>query len=475
MNNSNVYKWSLIERVAVAAITFGGNIALTRLLTTADFGLLAMIAIFTAVAYDISGAGLSDGLIHKLHPTRTDYSTVFIFNSTLGFLFGLTFILIAPMVARFFGHQELVVIMRILGVCFFIQTLGFVQETKMRKELAVKQLCICRVGAALSALILGLVLALTGKGYWALVSTQIFVAVFTFIYYIIATRWWPGLKFSVTSFKEFFNYGIHLVLAYISSIIGRNINTFILGRFYSSPSASGVYYQGAKLANVPFSITESSINAPFFVVASNEKDPDIQKNLITDMFSVICGVNGIIMLFIILVANPAINLLYGAKWVAAIPILRILAIFEFLACIKYFFQTVCKVAGRTSIIRNLTVTEVIVQLTLLAIFFRYGILWIAWTQVGGVFFTVCAYSFIYRRFLRINTWEYIRMFIAPLAIPLIAFAVCGAVTGHWVESINPFAGCLIIAVIYFSLCIGAFEITRPKAYLAIRKKLLRQN
>ena len=58
MGNRNVYKWSLIERITVALLSFGGNIVLTRMLTTADFVLLAMIAIFTAVAYDISSCGV---------------------------------------------------------------------------------------------------------------------------------------------------------------------------------------------------------------------------------------------------------------------------------------------------------------------------------------------------------------------------------------------------------------------------------
>ena len=471
MNNGNVYKWSLIERIAVAALNFGGNIALARLLTTADFGLLAMIAIFTAVAYDISSCGLSDGLIHKLNPTRTDYSTVFLFNSGLGLLFGITFILIAPAVARFFGHEELTVIMRILGICFFFQTMSFVQETKLRKELDMRRICIVKIGATLSSLALGLALALAGKGYWALVSTQIFLSVFIFLYYIIATRWFPGFRFSKDSFKSFFNYGIHLMLAYVSSIIGKNINTFVLGRFYPSPSASGVYSQGAKLANVPFGVTESSLNSPFFVVVSNEHDKATQQSMIANMFSVICGVNATIMLFLILAATPAINLLYGSKWEEAAPILRILAGFEFLACLKYYFQTVCKVEGRTSLIRNLTFAEIIVQLSLLAIFFRFGILWIAWTQLCGVLFTVAVYSIMYARYMHLNLLQYLKVLLAPIAVQLCAFAIAGiTIYFGWLPA-NPFVACVILGVIYFGLCILTFERIRPKAYMTLRRKV----
>lgn len=473
MNNGNVYKWSLIERISIAVINFGGNIALARLLTTADFGLLAMIAIFTAVAYDISGCGLSDGLIHKLNPTRTDYSTVFLFNIGLGFLFGMTFILIAPAVARFFGHEELVTIMRILGICFFFQTMSFVQETRLRKELAMKKLCLVRVGATLSALVLGLILALAGKGYWALVSTQIFLSVFMFAYCIIASRWFPGFRFSSKSFKEFFSYGIHLMLAYVATIVGKNINTFVLGRFYSSPSASGVYSQGAKLSNVPFAVTEASLNAPFFVVVSNEKDPVRQKTMISDMFSIICGVNGTIMMLLILAAGPAIDLLYGSKWAAAAPILRILAVFEFLACIKYYFQTVFKVDGRTTLIRNITVCEILVQLSLLAIFFRYGIIWIAWTQIGGIMFTICIYSIMYARYMGIGFWQYIKAFTSPIAVQTGAMLLAVGAGLLGVYHLNAFLACVILSVIYLGCTIGIFELLKPAPYLAIRSKIIK--
>ena len=259
MGNRSVYKWSLIERITVALLNFGGNIALTRMLTTADFGLLAMIAIFTAVAFDISSCGMSDGLIHKSKPTPEDYSTTFIFNSAMGFFFGLAFFLGAPLVAGFFGHEELVAIMRILGVCFFIQTMSFVQETRLRKELKMREICLVRVAATVSALALGIVLAVMGMGYWALVSTQIFLSVFMFIYFVAATRWFPQLAFSRKSFNELFGYGVHLMLAYLATIIGKNINTFVLGKFYPSPSQSGVYSQGAKLANVPFADRKSVV------------------------------------------------------------------------------------------------------------------------------------------------------------------------------------------------------------------------
>ena len=476
MSDSKVYKWSFIDRVMIAVLNFGGNIALARMLTEADFGLLAMIAIFVSIAYDLSSCGLSDGLIHKVSPTADDYSTVFVANTSMGLLFGSMFFFGAPLMAGFFGHQELVGIMRVLGVCFLFQCMSYVQETYMRKQLRMKEICFVRVGATASALALGITLAALGFGYWALVCTQILLSVFFFIYYVIASRWFPKIRFNTRSFKELFNYGVHLMLAYLGTIIGKNINTSVLGRAYSS-AMSGIYYQGAKLANVPFGVSETSLNSPFFVVASNEPDPVRRRRLIIDMLPMIIGINGLLLSLMLVISAPSIELLYGQKWLAAIPVFRILALFEFMVCIKYFCQTICKVYGRTTVVRNLAVMEIAVQLGLLAIFFNRGILWIAWTQAAGAIVTVGLYLIVSARLTCMNAAMMARAFASALWLPalagIMAAGVYAAALTQW-PTMPPVAACSIVAGTYAAVMLGVGETARPRIYTAWRSRIIKK-
>lgn len=471
-SHSSVYKWSFIDRISLALINFGVNIVLARMLTTADYGLLSMIAIFIAIAADLSSCGLSDGLVHKTRPTERDYSTVFVFNSTIGFLFGVAFFFGGPLAARYFGHEEIVTIMRVLGVCFFFQTMSYVQETRLRKQLKMKQICIVRISATVTVSVMAIAAAYMGYGYKALICTQILVYFFFFLYYTLVSRWFPRIDFSLKSFKEMFFYGVHLMLAYLATVVGKNVNTFILGRYYPSSSASGIYYQGAKLAAVPFGVTESSLNSPFFVVASNEENPDKQRGLILSMFPKIIGINGTIMLFIFIIASPCIEMLYGIKWIGAIPIFRILAVAEFLFCTKSFFQIICKVYARTVFVRNMGFIEVACQLTLLLIFYRYGILWIAWTQVGGVAISVFVYATYCRRFTHIGLWGYLPMVAKALWLPAVAsivsLAVLWAVSGPVVVT---FCSVLLSFGISF---IAVGELTNATIYLAAKHMIFKK-
>ncbi len=473
MSNTKIYKWSLIERATGAVLNFGGNIVLARLLTTADFGLLAMLSLFIAIAQDLSSCGLSDGLIHKHNPTPRDYSTVFVFNAGFGLLFGLSFFFGAVPLARFFGHQELVGIMRVLGVCFFFQTMTFVQETKLRKELEMKKICFVKVGATLTALTFGITLAALGFGYWALVCTQILLFFFIFVYYLAASRWFPRIGFSTESFKEMFSFGIHLVLAYIGNIIGKNINTFVLGKFYA-PATTGVYYQGAKLANVPFAVSESSINPPLFVLASNEDDKIVRRRVISEMLGVVIGINCTLLFLMLVVAGPAVAALYGSRWSGAVPVFRILALFECVYCVKAFFQTTCKVYGRTVFIRNMSFAEVGLQLLLLAVFFHHGILWIAWTQVGAALASTAVYALLFSRL----TEQKLRSIIATAArsiwLPGLAMvaSIGAAVAVSSLIEIPVLAMCAIIGIVYAVAFIGAGEVSRPRFYMTLRSRVI---
>lgn len=472
MANSNVYKWSFIDRVGIAIINFGVNITLVRMLTTADFGLLAMIAIFIAVASDLSSCGLSDGLIYKTKPTELDYSTVFMFNVGMGVLFGAFFFFGAPWIASFFGHQELVLIMRVLGVSFIFQAMGYVQETRLRKQLQMKTICMVHLGGTITASACAIIAAACGWGYKSLIFTQILLYSFYFVYFTLATRWFPRIAFSVKAFKEFFSYGVHLMLAFLATLIGRNINTFVMGRFYPSPSLSGIYYQGAKLAVVPFAITEGSLNNPFFPVVSNEENADRRRELLRNMYSTLLFVNATFLILLLVFASPIIICIFGDKWAGAVPVLRILGIAEFLVAMRAYFQTVCKVHGRTSVVKNLGFIEVALQLGLLWIFYLDGIIAIAWTQTMGVAFTSLVYIILTHRHFKLSLYEYLGLLFQSLWLPVVAGAAALIVLICYPAANTTWPGFIasILVFLITFVCLG--QIFKPLPYKGLRQRIL---
>lgn len=467
MAKERVYQWSFIDRASIAVINLATNLVLARLLTEGDFGLLAMVALFTTIAADLTSCGLSDGLIHKHQPTETDYSTVFIFNTAVGMLLGFIAFISAPWLAQYMGHEELKIIMRIFGISFFFQSMGYVQETRLRKQLKMKEVCFVRVGATLTVSVAAIIIALNGGGYYALICTQILLNFVIFIYYTIASRWFPRLHFDPRAFREFFGFGIHLMLAYLANIIERNINTTILGRFYSS-AASGIYYQGAKLSVVPYGVSEASLNAPFFVVASNEEDNDEQRRLVQTMTGTSLTINFTILAILLSCATPLIEFLLGSKWLNVIPVFRILLFAECFFALKQFFTTLCKLRARTRFVRNLGFLEVILQLGLLWVFYKDGILWIAATQVIGVAFSLTVYAIYCSRKLKFFSLRQLAgIVVRSLWNPLIAGITAAVIL--CVLNSTAFVNCVIAGATFVAVTLGLGAATNSGIYLIINR------
>lgn len=463
MARAGVYKWSAIDRLCTSALSFGGNIVLARLLDPVDFGLLAMVAIFTAISYDISGCGMSDGLIHKLNPTERDYSTVFIFNSVAGLILGGVMCAVAVPVARFFGHSELRTVMVVLGLCFFVKTLSFTQETRMRKELDIKRMAIARITANAMAVGLGIVLAVRGCGYWALLSTQAFINVFMTVNFIIATRWIPRLEFDVKAFRSFFSYGIHLMLAYVVTKTGSNINTLILGKFYPA-STTGIYSQAAKLEEIPYSITESVFNWPFLSVICNECDRDRRRAMADAMHRRLLLLIMFLSGLLLVMAGPGVRFLYGSKWDAAIPVFRLLLVFGLCTSMKYYYQTILKACDHTRLIRNLTAAEVCLQLLLLAAAFRHGIYAIALTQVAASAVMIVIYAARYKSIMSIPAAAVAGQWLRAAAACAATLLLFWPVHTLWSGNVPLFADNILTLAVYISAAALICRLLAPQIF-----------
>lgn len=469
-SHSKVYMWSAIDRITVSVIGLGGNIIFANLLSASDFGLLAMVAIFSALAYNLSSCGLSDGLIQKEHPTARDYSTVMTFNGVFGLFFCILFVLLSHPLSEYFKQPALVNILYCIGVCFFFQTLTFVQEARMRKELQMKNMCIIHILSSMTSLGLGLYFALNGFGYWALVSTQVFLSFFTFVYTVLISRWIPRIAFYKDSFNSMFGYGFNLMLSYILSTISRNISNFALGRH--NATSAGLFSQAQKMEEVPFSFTEMTFCNSFFPILSNETDPHRKRELCYNMISFMSLFNVSVALLMVLLSTPTFNLLFGHKWDASIPVFRVLVLFGILFVLKQFFQTMLKAYGYAKPIRNITVCEIILQLILLYIALPHGIVAVAWSQDISILIIFGVNVAYFAKMSETSFMHIVKLLFAPLVIPTVAFLLSGA--GYlfaWPE-LNPLSTCIINTIAFCTLCILGWEIFPHSIYTKYRNLLL---
>lgn len=93
--------WSLVDNIASSGITFLVGLILARLLTPAEYGIMAMITIFIAVSNSIIDSGFSNALVRKIDVRRIDYNTVFFFNLIVSLVMYLLLYIASPAISVF--------------------------------------------------------------------------------------------------------------------------------------------------------------------------------------------------------------------------------------------------------------------------------------------------------------------------------------------------------------------------------------
>ena len=83
--------WSLLNTFGKFALKFFFALAITRILTPRDYGLVAYMGLFLGVASWLSEGGFGTALIQKKEAIDIDFSTAFYFNFSVSTFFFLLY------------------------------------------------------------------------------------------------------------------------------------------------------------------------------------------------------------------------------------------------------------------------------------------------------------------------------------------------------------------------------------------------
>lgn len=373
--------WSAIDNVAGYVVTFVVGIILARLLSPEDYGLLGLISIFTAICNCFIYSGLGSALIRKKEITDNDYNTVFIFNLVMSIVFYGVMYLAAPIIADFFGRQELVALTRVSSLGLIIGALSFTQRTKLTKKIDFKSQAKITVFAAIVRSIVGITTAFFGWGVWALVAQELASGITTTILLCFYNRWLPTLHFSIISFKELFGYGSKMLASGLIDTIWNQLYQIVIGKFYA-PSTLGQYTRATMFSNILSSNTTGVIQRVSFPVLSQiQDDPERLKDgyrriIRSTMFITFCAT-----LILAAVAKPMIFVLIGEKWLQAAYFLQIVCFSSILYPLHVINLNMLQVKGRSDLFLRLEIIKKIISVgpILLGIFIS-----IYWMLIGSV-------------------------------------------------------------------------------------------
>lgn len=366
--------WSGIDNVVQTGVTFVVSIVLARLLSPDDYGLIGIIAIFTAICQTLINAGFSSALIRKKDCSNDDYNTVFIVNLGMSLVLYITIFLCSPLIAQFFNREELIDLTRVASLGMVIGALALVQQTRLTKRIDFKsQTQITLVASMLSGL-LGIFLALLGFGVWSLIAQQLSSHLIRTCLLWGINRWIPKLQFSVTSFHELFGFGWKMMVSAILDTIWKELYQVVVGKFYS-PATLGQYTRSKQFSKLFSSNLTSVIQRVTYPVLSNiQDDKERMISAYRRIIKVTMFITATSMFFLGAVSEPLLYCLIGPKWHEAATYLPLICISGSLYPLHAINLNMLQVLGRSDLFLLLEIIKKIVGLLPLAVCIIYGVL-----------------------------------------------------------------------------------------------------
>ncbi len=350
-------KWSAIERITTQVVQLSTLLLLGRVLGPDSFGLVGMLSIFIAISQTIVDSGLSNALIRKQQRTELDYSTVFVSNLVISSLCYVVVFFIAPYVSEFYGHNELELLLRVLGLNIVINSLGIVKKTKLTVKLDFKtQTKVSFFSIVLSSSI-ALYLAYNNFGVWSLVFQSLAFATFnvTLLFFVVPSSW--DFRFSKSSFKELFGFGSKLLVSSLIDTVYKNIYQIVIGKYFSANSL-GTFYQARNLSSIPAMTLTSTIQRVTYPMLS-EMQSDVAKlenaYLLTLRLSALIVFP--IMIYISTISELFVTLVLGDAWASTSTYITILCYGFMLYPIHSINLNLLKVKGRSDLFLKLEVIK----------------------------------------------------------------------------------------------------------------------
>jgi O-antigen/teichoic acid export membrane protein len=215
--------WSLLNNFGRQGVTFVISIILARVLVPEDFGLIGMLTFFIAVSQALIEGGFSQTLIKEKDLTRTQLSTIFYINMSVGVVLYLILFIAAPFIAKFYNEVRLTSILRVMAISIVIRSLNIIQNVVQVRDLNFKAQFKSRVPSVIVGGVAGVVMAYSGFGVWSIVYQQLISHILILIGLWIQTPWTPALAFNIREVKHFFSLSSSLLFIRIVNSIFENI------------------------------------------------------------------------------------------------------------------------------------------------------------------------------------------------------------------------------------------------------------
>lgn len=335
------------------------NFILARLITSQEFGVVAIITVFISFFSILSDMGIGTAIIQFKDLEERDYEDIFSFTILLGIILSVLFVGVSNLVVLVYKNDIYLFLGLILSISVFFNTVNMVPNALFYKEQMFFEVGLRGFVIAFISAVITVFMAIKGFSYYAVIFNSVLTSIGIFVWNLIKKPIRPHLKFRWTPIKKIASFSSFQFLFSIVNYFARNTDTLLIGRLLGEVSV-GLYDKGYKLMTYPVTMFSGIITPILHPILSNFQN-DIEQIYIRfiKIFEILFYLSIFISVFCFFAPKEIIRILYGNNWDDAIIVFKILSlslitqmcnsitgsIFQSLGKTKLLFFTGCLSSG----------------------------------------------------------------------------------------------------------------------------------
>lgn len=357
--------WIVGWRFATRLLGVLNTLVLARLLVPADFGLVAIATSFSQAIDGFSELSVQEALIREHTVDRAMYDTAFTLNAIRGVVTGLVILAAALPVANFFAEPRLMPVLVALALVMFASSLENIGIVDFRRDLAFEKEFLLFMVPRIIGIVAGLVVAYVWVSFWALV---VGICMTRGLRLVLSYTMHPHRpRLTIGAWRKLIGFSTWAWILSVTLLIRDRIDSFVIGRVLGATQV-GAYTVGWEVGFAPAAELVLPLTRALYSTFSNVRNAG--GDIANAYFRAVSAAFLVTMpasLGIALIANPFVQLVFGDRWIAAVPVIQVFALVGVLKVVALISGTLLTVYGQQASQWKITMASLLVRFVLLLV------------------------------------------------------------------------------------------------------------
>ena len=359
-------KWAFVMTIGQRGIGMVLTFVLAAVLGPKDFGIVAMAGAYIIFIEMFVAQGMAAAIIQRKDLKDENLDSVFWLVLCSSLLLAGVSVLLSSWWAAANDLSTLGPVIAVLSISIPIKGLTVVQEALVQRKMDFRNLALLSGASSIIAGLVGVVLAFTGYGVWALVVQQLLgSAIATFILWKVS-KWRPRFRFSYRRARELFGFSRGVFVSNLGVYTAGQSDAILMGVFFG-PIAVGLYRLADRIMNMLLEVGTRSIQVvslPHF--ASLQDDPPKLRAAVLSCIRLSTAIT-IPGMTILAISSDQLMGLIDAKWAPAANVLKIVVFMGMAKSVTSFCGPLLLAHGRTKTMAALVWTLALLTMGCIAV------------------------------------------------------------------------------------------------------------